>query len=158
MDYTPVTFTDYECCAHRTTNAHELALSVLFETGLLHFADRAAGYQSMDPRLKAFVRTVPVVWDDTKFVQGMPGAETVLARRSGNTWYIAGANGDSTARSLSLQLFFIKKGNYNTQLFSDGAGPRTISISEGKWNGVEGTKVDLLPNGGFVMVLSPAKQ
>jgi hypothetical protein len=156
MDYTPVTFTDYECCAHHTTNAHELTLSVLFETGILHFADRATGYQSMDARLKDFVRTVPVVWDDTKFIQGTPGAETVLARRSGSTWYIAGANGDSTATSVNLQLPFIKKGDYNTMLFSDGPGPREIQITEGKLN--ESATIDLLPNGGFVMVFTPAKK
>jgi hypothetical protein len=48
MDYTPVTFTDYECCPHITTNAHELALTVLFETGVLHFADRVSAYQAME--------------------------------------------------------------------------------------------------------------
>jgi hypothetical protein len=111
----------------------------------------------MDARLKDFVRTVPVVWDDTKFVQGTPGAETVLARRNGSTWYIAGANGDSTATSIDLQLPYIKKGDYNTMLFSDGAAPREIRITEGTF-AAGSTKIDVLPNGGFVMVLTPAKK
>ena len=38
MDYTPVTFSDAKY-PHRTTNAHELALSVIFETPIQHFAD-----------------------------------------------------------------------------------------------------------------------
>ena len=37
MDYTPVTFS---APGRRTTAAHELALSVVFESGLQHLADR----------------------------------------------------------------------------------------------------------------------
>jgi hypothetical protein len=153
MDFTPVTFTDYECCPHITTNAHELALTVLFETGVLHFADRVSAYQAMDPQIKNFVRTVPVVWDDTKFIQGEPGQETVLARRSGNSWYIAGTIGDSTQRTFNIRLPFLTT-NYKAMLFSDGTLPREIKISE-RIVSKNGLEVPVLPHGGFVLVLTP---
>jgi hypothetical protein len=155
MDYTPVTFSDYECCPHVTTNSHELALSVLFETGILHFADKAASYQNLDQRIKDFMRTVPTTWDDTKFIQGEPGKETVLARRNGNSWYVAGANGEDVQKTIALQLPFLN-GNYKATIFSDGSAAREIKVSEAtaQKNGV--ININVLPNGGFTVVLTPA--
>jgi hypothetical protein len=155
MDYTPVTLSDYDCCKHITTNAHELALSVLFETGILHFADRAAPYQALDSKVKAVMKTVPTTWDETKFVQGEPGKETVLARRSGKTWYIAGSNGEARVKNFYLRLPFLSSPSYKATILSDGASPREIKASEAtfKKNGVQ--KVNVLANGGFVMVLTP---
>lgn len=155
MDYTPVTFSDYDCCKHVTTNAHELALSVLFETGILHFADRAASYQALDNKVKAFMKTVPTTWDETKFVRGEPGKETVLARRSGKTWYVAGSNGEGRSKTLSLSLPFLTAQSYRASVFSDGASAREIKASESAFKKNGTYKVNVLPNGGFVMVLTP---
>ena len=46
MDYTPVTFTDHKY-PHRTTNAHELAQSVVFEVGVQHLADSDKAYRAL---------------------------------------------------------------------------------------------------------------
>ena len=46
MDYTPVTFSDSKF-PHTTTDAHELALSVIFESGVQHFADSVESYRSL---------------------------------------------------------------------------------------------------------------
>ncbi|HEX8378215.1 MAG TPA: glycoside hydrolase family 97 catalytic domain-containing protein [Pedobacter sp.] len=155
MDYTPVTFSDYDCCKHTTTNAHELALSVLFETGILHFADRAASYQALDSKVKDFMRTVPTTWDETKFVRGEPGKETVLARRSGKTWYIAGSNGEARAKVLGLGLPFLSASSYKATVLADGASEREIKTSETIFKKGGTYKVNMLPHGGFLMVLSP---
>ena len=56
MDYTPVTFSDAKY-PHQTTNAHELALSVAFESGVLHFADSPEAYGSLPDAAKQFLRT-----------------------------------------------------------------------------------------------------
>jgi hypothetical protein len=155
MDYTPVTFSDYECCPHTTTNAHELALSVLFETGILHFADRAAPYQSLDAKIKDFLRTVPVTWDDTRWIEGEPGKGTILARRSGNVWYVAGSNGENVRKSYSLHLPFLSKQAYKAVFFYDGSTPRTITTDEKILKKEDAVVVEVLPNGGFVVVLEP---
>ena len=42
MDYTPCTFTNSQH-PHITTDAHELALLVIFESALQHLADRPEG-------------------------------------------------------------------------------------------------------------------
>ncbi len=87
MDYTPCAFTD-DRYPHRTSNAHELALSVVFETGWLHFADRVSAYRDLPDGPKRFLREVPVVWDDTRLIDGEPGKLAVIARRHGQacTW------------------------------------------------------------------------
>ncbi len=157
MDYTPVTFSDYECCKHTTTNAHELALTIVFESGILHFADRAEPYQALDAQVKNFMKIVPVTWDETKYIQGEPGKEMVLARRSGSTWYVAGINGENLQKSLSLQLPFIKGSSYKASVFTDGRHSREIASSEMNWKKGNQFDIGLLPNGGFVLVLHPIK-
>lgn len=157
MDYTPVTFSDYECCKHTTTNAHELALSVVFESGILHFADRAEPYRSLNAQIKNFMKTVPVSWDETKYIQGQPGKEMVLARRSGSTWYVAGINGENLQKSLSLQFPFIKGSSYKAFLFTDGRHSREIESNEMNWKKGKQVDIDLLPNGGFVLMLHTVK-
>ena len=53
MDYTPVTFTNSQH-PHVTSFAHELALSVVFESGLQHMADRPEGYDELPDAPKLF--------------------------------------------------------------------------------------------------------
>ena len=157
MDYTPVTFSDYPCCAHATTNAHELALSVIFESGILHFADNANSYKSQDPRTREFLGSVPSAWDDTKFIRGEPGKDIVLARRKGNDWYLAGLNGDDHSKAFTIDLSFLGNGSYKSVLFSDGDEPRKISIREKTESKSDELSIRLLAKGGFVMRISPSK-
>jgi hypothetical protein len=100
------------------------------------------------------MRNVPVTWDDTRFIQGEPGKETVLGRRNKNTWYIAGANGENRQKNMSLQLPFLN-GNYKAVIFSDGTTGKEIKVSETdlKKNGT--INIAVLPNGGFTVVLTP---
>ena len=101
MDYTPCTFSDSQH-PHITTNAHELALTVLYESGLQHLADRPESYLSQPAEVQQFLSRLPAVWDETRFISGYPGESVVLARRSGQTWYIAGINGTDEAKTLPL--------------------------------------------------------
>ena len=97
MDYTPVMFKD-NVYKHLTTYSHELALSVIFESGWLHFAGGVEEYLDLPEAPKEFLKHVPVVWDETRFLAGEPGQFVVLARRSGNQWYIGGINGENAGR------------------------------------------------------------
>lgn len=155
MDYTPVTFSDTKCCPHTTTNAHELALSVLFESGMMHFADSDSSYYAQKKEVQNFLKSVPNVWDEIKFVQGEPGKDVVLARRKGNKWYVAGINGENESKTISLQLPFLNAPKFKVKLFSDGDGPRNINYSELNYQKGKSTTIQLLPKGGFVMELLP---
>ena len=101
MDYTPCAFSDSQH-PHITTHAHELALTVLFESGLQHLADKPESYLAQPHEVQDFFSHLPSVWDETRFVSGYPGESVVLARRSGDTWYIAGINGTDDPKALPL--------------------------------------------------------
>ena len=101
MDYTPCAFSDSQH-PHITTHAHELALTVLFESGLQHLADKPESFLAQPQEVQDFLSHLPSVWDETRFVSGYPGESVVIARRSGNTWYIAGINGTDEEKELPL--------------------------------------------------------
>ena len=85
MDYTPVVFGDVPQKQHHlTTNVHELATSVAFESGLQHFIDTPESYFSQPDYVIDFLKTVPVVWDEIKYIDGKPGELSILARRNGH--------------------------------------------------------------------------
>ena len=117
MDYTPCTFSDSQH-PHITTCAHELALTVLFESGLQHLADKPESYLVQPKEVQQFLSSLPNVWDETRLVGGYPGEYAVIARRSGKTWYVAGINGLDQMRVISLPLKDIVKGKHAITAFT----------------------------------------
>ena len=144
MDYTPCAFSDSQH-PHITSLAHELALTVLYESGLQHLADRPESFLAQPKEVQDFLGQLPTVWDETRYVSGYPGESAVLARRSGNTWYVAGINGKDAPQILKTNLSFMGKGS--VQMFVDDAS--------GKWQISTISKlpsqVECQPRGGFVM-------
>jgi hypothetical protein len=100
-----VTFSDVKY-PHRTTFGHELALSVVFESGVQHFADGVAAYRALPDAPKTFLKQVPAAWDETRAIVADPGREVVVARRDGGVWYVGGINGRDTAASARVPLGF----------------------------------------------------
>ena len=101
MDYTPCTFSDSQH-PHITTHGHELALTVLFESGLQHLADRPESYLSQPQEVQDFLSELPAAWDETRFIAGYPGEYVIVARRSGKKWYLAGVNGTDHVKEVAL--------------------------------------------------------
>jgi alpha-glucosidase len=153
MDYTPVAFGN-QTYPHKTTNAHELALAVVFESGIVHMADRAESYRSLDEEIKQFLRQVPAAWDETRFVQGYPGKDVVLARRKGTEWYIAGINGEAVSKEFSLALQFLDEGTYQAQLIMDGKKAGSFNSTRMSFKNSTSQIIGVNPFGGFVMILS----
>ena len=158
MDYTPCTFSDSQH-PHITTHAHELALSVLFESPLLHWADKPESYLAQSRDVRDFMSALPTTWDETRLLGGYPGEWVVMARRSGSTWYVTGINGKDTAQTLSFDTSILPKGRYT--LFTDKPGykgelpannPEPWSIKKGK--GKAPSRVTCQPRGGFVYVVN----
>lgn len=116
MDYTPVTFTIRPDVPRTTTYAHELALSVIVESGWLVMADRPEAY--LNSPAKEFLKKIESAWDETRFIDGFPGDYICLARRKGDKWFIAGINSDEP-RELDIKLGFINTGKYEIEIFED---------------------------------------
>lgn len=156
MDYTPVTFSNSQH-PHITSYGHELALSVVFESGLQHFADRPSAYNFLPSEPKEFLKHVPVSWDDTKLIDGYPGEKVIIARRKGNQWYIGGINGKDETQTLELNFGFLGNGNFNLQLIKDLDDDKSFSYDMVKVKKGDTLKVDCLPRGGFVGILKNEK-
>ena len=147
MDYTPCTFSDSQH-PHITTNAHELALTILYESGLQHLADKPESYLAQPTEVQQFLSHLPSVWDETRLIDGYPGRFVIMARRSGNRWYVAGINGLDTPQDLSVPLDFIGK-KQSVSTFEDS--------ENAPWN-IQTRKevpqeIHLQPRGGFVWVI-----
>ena len=146
MDYTPCAFSDSQN-PHITTNAHELALTVLFESGLQHLADSPESFLAQPQEVQQFLGQLPTVWDETRFVCGYPGESVVLARRHGDTWYVAGINGLDKPQTLEFDLNFIPA--KQVHIFTD-ATAKQWDISTAK--GIP-SKQECLPRGGFLYII-----
>lgn len=152
MDYTPCTFSDSQH-PHITTNAHELALPVLFESALMHWADKPESYLAQPKAVQDFITNMPTTWDETRLLDGYPGDYVVMARRKGNVWYLAGINGKDEVRKVLLDKDFLGKSVRKVQLFEDSGNvrkPWRISNLNMKSSP---SQISMYPRGGFVMVL-----
>ncbi|MBQ4412804.1 MAG: glycoside hydrolase family 97 protein [Prevotella sp.] len=155
MDYTPCTFSDSQH-PHITSDAHELALTVLYESALQHLADKPESYLVQPQQVQDFFGKLPTTWDETRYVSGYPGESVVLARRSGNTWYVAGINGTNDKKVLDVDLSFIS-GAKCVQTFAD-ADPTEYQLTGNKgWLITSGNQIPkqiaTQPRGGFVLVI-----
>ncbi len=158
MDYTPVTFTNSQY-AHITSYGHELALSVVFESGIQHMADRPDGYYQLPDAPRSFLKNVPAAWDDTKLLDGYPGRYTIIARRKGSEWYIGGINsGGRRERVQNLKFDFLPEGqNYKLTLIADGAYDTVFLTQYMVVDNSSSIDVKMLRRGGFAAYLSPLK-
>ena len=151
MDYTPCAFSDSQH-PHITTNAHELALTVLYESGLQHLADKPESYYAQPKTVQDFFSTLPVAWDETRLLSGYPGQNVTIARRHGDTWYVAGINGTDELITISVPLSRVVSTYTSIQAFLDTADKvqpwdiRTMDSLPGM--------LTLQPRGGFVLKIT----
>jgi hypothetical protein len=132
MDITPVLF-DLDQLSNgpgsqrTSTDAHELASSVIFESGLQHFADRPESYNACVGL--PFLKAVPSCWDDMRFISGNPGDSVIMGRRKGNDWFLAGIFA-VTAKTVSVPLSFLKPGSYTVDLYVDSTGGTKYTMTK----------------------------
>jgi hypothetical protein len=152
MDFTPMNLYKIQTRVQRkTSSAFELALSVLFLSGIQHYAESPEGMSHVPDFVKDFLRQLPNSWDDVRFIDGYPGKYVVIARKAGSKWYIAGINGEDSTRKISLDLGFFHK--RKATLIAEG-DPELFSKQEIHLSGQPYSMVmEMRAKGGFVMVL-----
>jgi alpha-glucosidase len=126
MDFTPMAFSEIKGKQRRTSNAFELALSVLFQSGIQHYAEIPEGMAQQPAYVQDFVRNLPKRWDDVKFLAGYPGQYAVLARQTGSRWYVAGINATDAPKTVQLDLHQLGPSQGGI-LITDGANNRSFS-------------------------------
>ncbi len=101
------------------TRAHQMAMYTVFESPLQMLSDSPSRYRE-EQECTDFIAGIPAVWDETIALDGEIGKYIVMARKSGNTWYL-GALTSWEGRELKIDLSFLEPGEYDMVFFRDGA-------------------------------------
>jgi alpha-glucosidase len=156
---------DYTICYYdpriKTTHAHQLALAVVYYSPLqtLYWYDRPE--RSHDEPELAFWDRIPTTWDETRVLDGAPGRDVTIARRSGNEWFV-GSITNNDARRVKLRLDFLPPGQrYEATIYADdAAAPMATHVGIRQRTVDAGTVLELLlpASGGQALWLRPAAQ
>ena len=135
------------------TRCHQLAEYIVFDAPLTMLCDSPTNYRK-EEECTAFIASVPTVWDETIALEGKIAEYVVIARRSGNKWYV-GALGNWDARDLVVDLSRLGIGAKQGEVYLDGVNAdRKAQDYRHEQVSVNGTwKVHLAPGGGAVLVL-----
>ena len=140
----------------RTSDVYALATAVLFQSSVQHFALAPNNLTDAPAWAIDFMKQVPTNWDEVRFIDGYPGKYAIIARRAGDTWYIAGINAEKQPLKKVLSLpMFVK----DTQLtvYADDAkytnDPNVVgSVKTVKQNKKQQMNIVIPENGGIVIV------
>lgn len=133
----------------RTTDIFQLATAVLFQNPIQNFALAPNNLTDAPQICLDFMKQVPTTWDETRFIDGYPGRYIVLARRHGNTWYIAAAN--ATVEPLKLKLDLPMLAGQEVSLYSDDKKMQPqLKLQRIKTDG--SLQLTVQPQGGAVIV------
>ena len=157
MDYTPVTLSNMEY-PRQTTVAHEMALPVIFTSGIQHLGDHYLMYESMPDAVRDYLKNIPASWDESILLAGYPGQYFVVARRKGEMWCVAGINGEPEEKIASFSFNFLSDTTYRYVLLTDGPGRNRVQTQRGLVD--QDRSSDLVMNrfGGFASYLLPVEE
>jgi alpha-glucosidase len=145
-----------------TTFAHQLATAFLFTSPVIHFADDPRRYLEAPAPVVEMIKACPAVWDETIVQPGTEiGESAIYARRRGETWFVAGINGNAKeAKDVTLELRFLADGRkYRLDLVADDAASATAFSTTTRTAEKDArVPVSMRPGGGFVARLTPENQ
>jgi len=167
MDYTPGAMISMQPESYRAerpnaasigTRAYQMALFVVFESGIQMLADNPTlYYRNLD--CTEFMTSVPTTWDETKALEAKVGEVAVVAKRKGAEWFIGGiVNGKQKQRTVDINFDFLEKGKtYTMTYFEDGINAdrqamdyrkKTLQVKSG-----DSFSIKMARNGGFAAVI-----
>ena len=138
----------------QTTRGHGLGMFVVYESPFQMVSDspdvyaNAAGFD--------FIKAVPTVWDETRFISGDIDSYVAVARRKGNAWYV-GVMGNEKPRDVNLPLGFLGEGRFKAKIWEDGSSPVALNVSERLVGSADSITVRLAASGGAALMLAPGK-
>lgn len=135
----------------KTTDIFQLATAVLFQTPVQNFAIAPNNLTDCAPLVIDFMKEVPTEWDDVVFVDGYPGKYVVLARRKGDSWYVAGIN--ATKETIDVKANLPMMAGKKVSLYSDAKKDRSPQLTEISVKKNGDVKLTILPEGGVILKL-----
>lgn len=109
-----------------STRAYQMALYVVFESGIQMLADSPTRYLN-EPECTEYIASVPVLWDESVVLDAKVGEYVVIARRSGDKWFV-GAITNQFGREIDIDLSFLGEDKYTLTSFEDGINADRVAI------------------------------
>ncbi len=140
------------------TRAYQMALYTVFESGIQMLSDSPTRYYK-EHECTEYISNVPVKWDETRALDAKVGEYMIVAKRSGNKWYVAGiTNSKVRERNFKVNLDFLPKDKqYKMTMFEDGYNAHTIAVDYRKKhadvNSNTMLNIRMVRNGGFTAVI-----
>lgn len=136
-----------------TSDVFEMAASIINQSSLQCIALQPNNLEELPQMELEFLKRVPAAWDETCFIDGYPGQYIVLARRSGDTWFVAGLN--ATDKPLELNLTLPMFAGRQVDCYSDrekGKEDFPDAAIRRSQVGADGRlKVTIQPSGGIII-------
>ena len=155
---------DYTICYYdkriKTTHGHQLAASLVYYAPLLTlFWYDKPEYANDEPELKWF-DNLKTVWDESRVLEGTPSEYIIMARRSGNEWYVA-AMTNNEARNVTICTDnFLSESKYIVEIYNDDPTVDTrtkVSVKTIRVNAGKDIKLSLQASGGAALRFIPVK-
>ena len=87
-----------------TSDIFEMAASIVIQTSIQCIAMQPNNLSDLPQMELDFLREVHTSWDETRYIDGYPGKYIVMARRSGDKWYIVGLNATKEPLKLDIDI------------------------------------------------------
>lgn len=167
MDYTPgamISMQPEVYAAQRPnaasigTRAYQMALFVMFESGLQMLADNPTLYYR-NAECTQFITQVPTTWDETVALDAKIGEYAIVAKRKGEKWFIGGiTNNKEKKRTFNISLDFLQPTkDFQMTSFEDGINADRQAMDYRKKSATVNSKskitIQLARNGGFAAVI-----
>ncbi|MBR1941742.1 MAG: glycoside hydrolase family 97 protein [Bacteroidaceae bacterium] len=138
------------------TRAYQMALYVVFESGVQMLADTPMLYLQEDECTR-FITSVPTTWDELKVLDAKVGEYVVVARRKGTKWFVGAITTDK-AQQLTLNLdFLVDNAQHTLTSFEDGINAAKFARDYKKHTTTvsKGTQLtlNLVRNGGWCGII-----
>jgi alpha-glucosidase len=146
LDFTPMLFGERR---RETSWAHQIAVAAILTSPLLTFG--AHPKTILEHPAVEMIKSIPSVWDETRVLApGEIGELAVFARRRGDRWFLAVANGDAP-RALRIPLDFLGSREYSALTVADVATePATVDVAACRARSGDIMTIELRAGGGFV--------
>ena len=136
-----------------TSDIFEMAASIVIQTSVQCIAMQPNNLSDLPLMELDFLREVPTSWDETRFIDGYPGKYIVMARRSGDKWYIVGLN--ATKEPLKLDIDLPMFAGSTPSYYYDKPSKKSLwpesTLGKIKVDTKGKAKVTIQPNGGIII-------
>ncbi len=132
-----------------TTDIFEMAAAITNQTPIQCIAIQPNNLNELPQFELDFLKQVPTTWSRTRFLDGYPGKYVVLARKHGDTWYVAGLNAEPQPKTLTITMKELA--DKTVDYYLDDAKTKEPQLRQLKFDKKGQAKVTIQPMGGIIL-------